>query len=667
MSSNGRSSIWWIIGGSIVGVFCCLCLAFAGAFWFVTTRISEAQITPTETVQLPTQIPVLGGDPEEMLRLLSETIVPLADPVALAERLTEARNIPRVLVENAEPVPVGTVDSFWVSNIDTDESFTIQAEMVYATDHVYFWIEQGVNYELAEVKALVDDFEQKTYPTVREFFGSEWTPGVDGDEHLYILYASNLGSTVAGYYGSNDEYSPLTNEYSNGHEMFYISSSQSLRSDFTYGVLAHEFQHMIHWFTDPNEQSWVNEGFSELASLLTGHGVGFHDLAFTDDPDQTLSYWPSDPPGASLPHYGQGFLFMAYTLSRFGPEVTQALVAHPANGIDSVDEVLREHQITDDLSGELISADEMYRDWAATLLLQDPAVSDGRYAISAFPNSARPNIADTIDQCPTGDQVREVHQYGIDYIQINCTGELALSFSGVPTVRVLPAEAHSGSHAMWTNKGDTSAMSLRRAFDLREVSAPIALDFWIWYDIEENWDYLYLTASTDGGETWQILKTPSGTDFDPQGNNYGWAYTGFSGGGTIAQWIRETVNLSAFAGSQVLLQFDYVTDAAVNGEGALIDDLSIRAIDYAEDFEDGLGGWEPAGFVRLFNVLPQHYLLALVEVGEETRVTPIMLDDQLQATQTITLGEEYDEAYLIVIGATRHTWRPAPYQFSISR
>ncbi len=80
--------------------------------------------------------------------------------------------------------------------------------MVYLTSHVYFWVEKGVQYKDSDVKAFVDRFETKTYPTDREFFGSEWTPGVDQDVHLYILDTGGLGNSIAGYYSPNDEYSP---------------------------------------------------------------------------------------------------------------------------------------------------------------------------------------------------------------------------------------------------------------------------------------------------------------------------------------------------------------------------------------------------------------------------------------------------------------------------
>ena len=42
------------------------------------------------------------------------------------------------------------------------------------------------------------------------------------------------------------------------------------------------------------------------------------------------------------------------------------------------------------------------------------------------------------------------------------------------------------------------------------------------------------------------------------------------------------------------MRFEYVTDAAVNGEGLLLDDVSMPQINYSSDFESDDGGWEAA-------------------------------------------------------------------------
>ncbi len=671
--TNGESSRikWFVLAFAGMMALCLVCAAgsvFALRFISSWMQTATPAALPTTTVEATATSAIAPTEPardpdraREMLETLAQTVVPINEPIELAERLRGLPNVPRVLATEAEPIPLGTIETFWVGNVDTIENFQVQADLVYATDHVYFWVEQGVKYDLEDVKALVDDFETHAYPTNRAFFGSEWSPGVDGDPHLYILYARNLGASVAGYFSAADELSPLAHEYSNGHEMFYLSADNvELWEEFTYSVLAHEFQHMIHWSLDRNEESWLNEGFSELASFLNGYDVGGWDFAYASDPDLTLTYWPTN----GGPHYGQSFLFVAYMLERFGPEVTQAVVAHPNNGLDSIDQTLAELGIEDPLSGAPVRADDLHRDWAVALLLQDPTVADGRYAFESYV-APQVQVADRFDECPFGPQERQVSQYGIDYIRVDCAGEYTLLFDGASEVQVLPAEPLSGEYAFWSNRGDESDMTLTRSFDLQEVSGPIELRYWTWYDIEEGWDYLYLEISADGGETWQILETPSGTAEDSSGNSYGWGYTGYSGGGSQPAWIQEKVDLSAFAGQEILLRFEYITDAAVNGDGFLLDDIRIDALGYFEDFEAGDGGWRAEGFVRLYNRLPQTYQVILVEHGDEIRVRPVALDAENSAEIEFQAGDGIDYITLIVSGTARHTWQPAPYRFEL--
>jgi hypothetical protein len=210
----------------------------------------------------------------------------------------------------------------------------------------------------------------------------------------------------------------------------------------------------------------------------------------------------------------------------------------------------------------------------------------------------------------------------------------------------------------WSNRGDESDMTLTREFDFTDVSGPITLSFALWHDLEEDYDYAYLETSTDG-KTWEILTTPSGTPDDPTGQSYGWAYNGQTNG-----WITEDVDLSQFAGQTVQIRFEYITDAALNGEGLLVDDIRIDAIEYAEDFETDEGGWEAAGFVRVENVLPQAYRLALITKGDTTTVTDIELNSDQTAEIPLSLNPG-EEAVLVVAGTTRFTRQPAAYEIEV--
>lgn len=608
--------------------------------------------TPFEITRQP-----VDADSTSTLQSLELTIVPQRDLAALACRFKGICDAPETLDPPAVPYTVGSQRQFWLLNEDNGGYEQINATLEYLTAHAYFWVEDGVSFSQQEAENLIDTFEEQIYPTDRAFFGSEWTPGVDNDPHIYIIYAKNLGAFVAGFYVSIDEYNPLVVEHSNGIEAFYIDSSQDLGDEYTYSTLAHEFQHMIHWYQDANESSFLDEGFAELATFLNGYDPGGFDWFYTSDPDIALTDWRDS--GENDAHYGANFLFVAYFLDRFGEQATQALVHDQQNELDSVDNTLEQLGITDPLTSQPITADDYFLDWVIANYVHDDTVADGRYYYHNYPSSPTTNDTEWISTCPQTGLTRTVNQYGVDYIRIACAGDYTINFTGATLTPLLPADPHSGDYAFWSHKSNDSNTSLERQFDLSGVSGPVTLTYWTWYDLETNYDYVYLEASTDG-EQWEILITPSGTADDPNGSAYGWGYTDKSGG-----WVQETIDLSQYAGQVVTLRFDYVTDAAVINEGFLLDDISIPEINYSEDFETGEGGWEAAGFVRIQNILPQTFRLALIRHtggGTTVEIIPVSAEQTYEIPVSIASG---DDVVLVVTATTRFTSELAPYQIEV--
>lgn len=630
-----------------------------------TPLTSSASPSPGKTLPptpVRTSVPA-GSSAAENLERLKAVEIPEADLYELALRL-EGKDISQATLQPpASPAQVGDRRKFWASDSDTNENFEVNATLQYVTDHAYFWIQDGLSYDPRELADIARTFEEQIYPTNREFFGAEWTPGIDGDEHIYILYTRGLGGSVAGYFSSVDSYHPDVVEYSNGHEMFVFSADHTdFGDEYTRGVLAHEFQHMIHWNLDRNEEIWLNEGFSDLAMFLNGYGVGGHDFIFSLNPDLQLNDWPTERQEVA-PHYGAAFLFTAYFLDRFGDEATQAVVANPSNGLDSIDEVLVQLGVTDPLTGDPLTVDQLIAEWAVTNYLHDPSVADGRFVYEDYTSAPRVSETESIKDCGSETYTRSVSQYGADYIHISCDQPATLRFEGSIQVGVVPVQPHSGSYAFWSNKGSSSDVTLTREFDFTEVSGPITLSYWTWYDLEEDFDYLYLEASTDG-RTWQILETPSGTGEDPTGASYGWAYNGRSGSGPRAEWIEERIDLSEFAGMKVQIRFEYITDMAVNGEGFLLDDVSIPEIGYTTDFEEDDGGWEAAGWARLQNVLPQTFRLALIGRGTQPSVQLFELPADNAIDIPLEFRDGVQDYVLVVVGTTRYTRQPAAYRFT---
>jgi hypothetical protein len=658
----------------------CICLSalaiLAGALVFFdkmdtetpgvsdTTETSpwvKPSIGPTQSADRATPTPFNAsgyeGEGAETYETLANILVPIAESRDIASRFLGLDFVPEVVIDPDAPFSIGDRKVFWASNTASNEAFQVEAELAYETPHVYFWIERGLSYNANDLKLLVDTFETDIYPTNREFFGSENTPGIDDDVHLYILYSSGLGD-AAGYYSSSNSESPLISKTSNAHEMFFLNADYiEFDEQFTYEVLAHEFQHMIHDYQDKNEVSWINEGFSELAAYINGYDPGNAASYFFLEPDMQLTDWPYD--GDTYPHYGSSFLFMTYFLDRFGEDATKALVADPKNDMQSVDEILAAQETRNAATGEPLTGDDVFADWVVANIINQPGLDGDRYHYRTYTGLDDINIEETLYSCPQDWQVRDVHQYGADYISIKCEGTYTLSFEGQPTVKVVPQDAHSGDYAFWSNKGDNSDMWMQQTFDLTGVSGDASFTYWTWYQIEKDYDYLYLLASTDG-KNWDNLKPEGCTDYDPVGNSYGCAYNDESDG-----WVKASVDLSEYAGKSVTLRFEYITDEAVNAEGMLIDDVSIDVINYTSDFESDAGGWETGGFVRIVNILPQTYRLSLISIGNTTTVEQVVVQPGEAKSFTFSIGGDISEVVLSVSGTARFTRQIATYRYKI--
>ena len=151
------------------------------------------------------------------------------------------------------------------------------------------------------------------------------------------------------------------------------------------------------------------------------------------------------------------------------------------------------------------------------------------------------------------------------------------------------AEPPEGEQAWWSGRGNDLDHSLTRSIAV-PVSAP-SLTMQLFYDIEKDWDYAYLSVSTDAGATWTNVAGSVTTNTDPNGQNLGNGITGTSAG-----WMPATFNLAAYAGQTVLLRLRYVTDGFVAQNGVLADAITLGS--FTDGAEAGDNGWTLDGFQR---------------------------------------------------------------------
>ncbi|TCP53354.1 antibacterial peptide protease [Tumebacillus sp. BK434] len=145
-----------------------------------------------------------------------------------------------------------------------------------------------------------------------------------------------------------------------------------------------------------------------------------------------------------------------------------------------------------------------------------------------------------------------------------------------------------GSFEYWGGKGDEHDHSMVASVDLTGKTSA-TLDFDTWYNIESTWDYAFAQVSTDNGATWNSLSTNRTSTQIANGayptiapNLPG--YTGSSNG-----WVHESIDLSAYAGQEILLQFRSITDWGTTLEGFYVDNVKVTA-DGAVVFADGAEG-----------------------------------------------------------------------------
>jgi immune inhibitor A len=580
------------------------------------------------------------------------------DQVALAEAFKHIGNIPTVARTMPLNVKVGDIEKFWVANVRDNTNYTVTAELRYIGPVVLMYVDTSADVDQADIERSAKQFEERIYPRDRELFGQELSPGIDGDVRLTILNTPVQGA--GGYFSSADGVVKAVNRFSNEREMFVIGiDSYPLGSNGYASTLAHEFQHMIEWHVARRSPSWFNEGMSTLAQDLNGyveHGTASLSLA---QPDVQLNTWSSDA-SQSGEHYGTSQLFLRYFQEHYSGEqgLAELIKDDAGNNLEAfVPIAARKHP-------DIKRFADLYADWAVANIVNDSSVGDGRYAYKLLPNPA------ATTEVKPGKETTTVHQFGADYLGV-LEGPLTVDFDGAETVGLTGAQSKDGHYMWWSNRGDDSIETLTREFDLSAVQKA-TLQFSTWYEIEKDWDYGFVTVSTDEGKNWTTLKGNTTTDRDPQGQNFGNGLTGVSGSpnvepdkGTRGQWLEEHMDLTPFAGKKILLRFWVVNDAAYNAEGLLLDNIRIPELNYNDGAENGDGSWQAQGFVRTTGVLAQDWTLRFVH-ADNGRITvdSVPVDAQGRAKIVVADGER---ALLVVIGTTKFTTEPATYSYTVSK
>jgi hypothetical protein len=551
----------------------------------------------------------------------------------------------------ATPAPparrVGDREVFWAMNLDTYTPFTVTAVLRFIGQHTLFYFDESISIDQTVIEQTARDFEQRVYPTIRRYFGNEPSPGLDGDPRLTILHAHIPG--VAGYFSTADGYPRSINRYSNERTMFYVNIDALRPGTQSYlSVLAHEFTHAVQFNEHRADEGWIQEGLAELGSFLAGFDPRSA-AVFLADPDVQLNRWPEQPSAAGR-NYGAAYLFLRYLFGRYGGfDRVIDYMRGGSRGLDGLNAYLRPFGV---------DFERVFLDWTVANLL---GRRNDVYGYPDFDGSIRLLTPLRPGETYSG----RVNQLGAKYFEITAPGDYRLVFSGAVEAAAVPTQPASGRYFWWGNRGDNIDSTLTREFDLTGLTRA-TLQFRAWYNLETNWDYAYVEASADGGQSWKVLSGRYSRTDDPFGHSFGPAYTGRSGQGPAPQWVEETVDLTPFAGRKVLIRFEQINDDAVNLEGFAVDDIRIPEAGFFDDAEEDRG-WEARGFVRTDNRLVQRYGLRVVKFGRDVTVETVPLGPANRAEYVLSgVGRDFQRAVVVVAGLTPDADGPAQFQLTLS-
>ncbi len=301
------------------------------------------------------------------------------------------------------------VYSDYFGRTDDAESYTLLgATLRYEGDHVRLFVDDRdvIRLPQDECNEIGQTFELQIYDSVRQNFGAE--SDYDGNDRVYILLTRQVnlltgqiddnpqwgGEYIGGFFNPVDL--PIFSwpaGVSNEREIFYgivpdpnedfSKVAHTLESTVAAvkPIVAHEFQHMINFHqrhgvlgADLNHQEelWINEGLSHLAEDVCGFddqnqarvGIYLHSRQHRYFALASLSgLAPGQVVGNSLGERGASYLLMRYLADRW-PGSPEDLVKSNLSGRDNVVQV----------TGE--SYAQVFKDWLATLVLDDSGLSD---------------------------------------------------------------------------------------------------------------------------------------------------------------------------------------------------------------------------------------------------------------------------------------------------
>jgi len=489
-----------------------------------------------------------------------------------------------------------------------------------------------------QITFLGTEFDQRIWESNVFHFGNYVPraplPGMDGTKTAVFVY--NIRDEA--YYGDYPFYivgyfsSSLSDElqmnamFIDSYDWANRLGPDVARPRLMEGVLAHEFEHLIHRDVDGGETEMIDEGMADLAEQFaygtptTARHIGYY-LYYHRD---SLVTWTGE-----LQDYGNNVLWQDYLWEQvpgyanrlpldapLADRVTAkykndrfaetdakfvdpgdkfvwnlihdqktglASVADWADGVANVEKLHRNYTLANLLDGKVAKPEWNYTNLALGGPDSDYYTID--QGIAYYQSNVNGNMP------PTRKNVRRntaTQPWGAYYRTFGGSSPgFVMTFTGNATDGISPA---SPPFEWYSGQGAMLQRTLTR--QIANVPAGATLAFNTWFFIEQDWDYGYVEASSDGQPWTKLPQTsalPVGTAdlFGSSAWDGPGGFTGNSGG-----WQQATFDLSGFEGD-VWVRFRYATDEAYNEQGWYVDDVSVGSFSDPVDTENGwvTNGW----------------------------------------------------------------------------
>jgi len=315
---------------------------------------------------------------EEEVRSVIDTVSRDPEPMFLMRNRAAAPEI--------RSFAIGDTQTFWTKNIVENKFEETRAVLKAIGKNCYVFLEEGKTLAPEAIEKVRKNFDEVIYPTNTTNFGSEWKPGIDGDDRIYLLMFdikdgyNGTGGFVGGYFYAIDAYQQEklpVHLKSNEREMLYLDINPSdPASDRFQNTIAHEFQHMIHFNQDSSEYTWVNEACSQIAPYLCGFGHANQVVSFMRTPDNSLTAWSKQQ---MLANYGQVYFWAQYISTRIASTderrraFIRRMVSQKSQGLSGLNAAIDKQGIKNNVRN-------LFRSFCVANYLNDDRIARGAYS-----------------------------------------------------------------------------------------------------------------------------------------------------------------------------------------------------------------------------------------------------------------------------------------------